>query len=123
MKTSLFVLSALVTACTSACGQDHSVEKRLSDLEKRMTALEKASPLSSLPSGADPKQGEQEPLLDWPAGPFGHRSGVAQPAERGPVKPKVVGSSPTPGAIPSPGGAGVKERFGAVAQLVRAADS
>src|SRR5207247_9540480 len=26
------------------------------------------------------------------------RSGVAQPAERRPVKPKVVGSSPTPGA-------------------------
>src|SRR5207245_1228611 len=55
--------------------------------------------LSSLPPEADPKQREQGPLLDWPAGPFGHRSGVAQPAERGPVKPKVVGSSPTPGAF------------------------
>jgi len=71
MKTSLFVLSALVTACTSACGQDHSVEKRLSDLEKRVTTLEKASPLSSLLNAASspPAVETKSPLqlISWDA--------------------------------------------------------
>jgi len=46
MKILLFRLSLFTALCTSACGQQQNVEKRVSDLEKRVTALEKASPLS-----------------------------------------------------------------------------
>jgi len=48
MKSPLLVSSVILAVCTTASGQqqDQSVEKRLSDLEKRVTALEKASPLS-----------------------------------------------------------------------------
>jgi len=55
MKSPLLVFSVILV-CTIACGQqqDQSVEKRLSDLEKRVTALEKASPLSSPPKAASP---------------------------------------------------------------------
>src|SRR6266511_1367719 len=35
-------------------------------------------------------------LVDWRTANSGRYSGVAQPAERGPVKPNVVGSSPPP---------------------------
>jgi hypothetical protein len=52
--TAIFVFSVLLALVTSACGQQPSVEKRLSDLEKRVTALEKASPLSSLLNAASP---------------------------------------------------------------------
>jgi hypothetical protein len=49
MKSSLFAFSVILGVCTAAHGQqqDQSVEKRLSDLERRVTELEKASPLSS----------------------------------------------------------------------------
>src|SRR5206468_11379017 len=48
-KSPLLASSATIAICTTVSGQqqDQSVEKRLSDLEKRVTALEKASPLSS----------------------------------------------------------------------------
>lgn len=56
MKSSLLVSSVILAVCTTASGQqgDQSVEKRLSDLEKRVTALEKASPLSSPLSAVSP---------------------------------------------------------------------
>ena len=49
MKSPLHASSVILAVCTTVCGQqqDQSVEKRLSDLEKRVTALEKAMPLSS----------------------------------------------------------------------------
>ena len=49
MKSSFLVSSVILAVCTTASGQqrDQSIEKQLSDLEKRVTALEKASPLSS----------------------------------------------------------------------------
>jgi len=49
MKSPRLASSVILAVCTTVCGQqqDQSVEKRLSDLEKRVTALEKASPLSS----------------------------------------------------------------------------
>jgi hypothetical protein len=54
MKSRLLASSVILAICTTVCGQqqDQSVEKRLSDLEKRVTALEKASPLSSPPLNA-----------------------------------------------------------------------
>ena len=56
MKSPLLASSVILAVCTIACGQqqDQSVEKRLSDLEKRVTALEKASPLSSPSNTASP---------------------------------------------------------------------
>src|SRR6266540_3354658 len=49
-------------------------------------------------------------LVDWPTANSGRYSGVAQPAERGPVKPKVGGSSPTRPTSVCPGHAGLLER-------------
>jgi hypothetical protein len=46
MKALLFQLSLFIALFTSAFGQQQSIEKRVSDLEKRVTALEKVSPLS-----------------------------------------------------------------------------
>jgi hypothetical protein len=46
MKKHLSMACAFFALYASACGQQQNVEKRLSDLEKRVTALEKASPLS-----------------------------------------------------------------------------
>ena len=56
MKSSLLAFRVILAVCTAAHGQqqDKSVEKRLSDLEKRVTALEKASPLSSPLNAASP---------------------------------------------------------------------
>lgn len=56
MKPSLFPFSILIALCTTACGQpqDQNVEKRLSDLEKRVAALEQAPPLSSLLNAQSP---------------------------------------------------------------------
>src|SRR5437870_13124720 len=56
MKSPLLASSVILAVCTTVCGQqqDQSVEKRLSDLEKRVTALEKASPLSSPLTAASP---------------------------------------------------------------------
>jgi hypothetical protein len=56
MKSPLLGFSVILAVCTIVCGQqqDQSVEKRLSDLEKRVTALEKASPLSSAPNTGSP---------------------------------------------------------------------
>jgi hypothetical protein len=57
MKSPLLASSVILAVCTTTvCGQqqDQSVEKRLSDLEKRVTALEKASPLSSPLNAASP---------------------------------------------------------------------
>src|SRR2546425_2727011 len=54
----------------------------------------------------DPGEGDGDregPLLHWPPARPGRHSGVAQPAERRPVKPMVVGSSPTPGATGADG--------------------
>jgi len=56
MKSPLLACSVILAVCTTVCGQqqDQSVEKRLNDLEKRVTALEKASPLSSPLTAASP---------------------------------------------------------------------
>jgi len=56
MKSSLLAFSVILAVCSAAHGQqqDQSVEKRLSDLEKRVTALERASPLSSPLKTASP---------------------------------------------------------------------
>src|SRR5207249_4808267 len=56
MKSPLLASSVILAVCTTVCGQqeDQSVEKRLSDLEKRVTTLEKASPLSSPLNAASP---------------------------------------------------------------------
>jgi len=56
MKSPLLASSVILAVCTTVCGQqqDQSVEKRLNDLEKRVTALEKASPLSSPLTAASP---------------------------------------------------------------------
>ena len=56
MKSQLLASSVILAVCTTVCGQqqDQSVEKRLSDLEKRVTALEKTSPLSSPLTAASP---------------------------------------------------------------------
>jgi len=56
MKSPLLASSVILAVCTTVCGQqqDQSVEKRLSDLEKRVTALEKTSPLSSPLTAASP---------------------------------------------------------------------
>ena len=56
MKSPLLASSAILAVCTTVCGQqqDESVEKRLSDLEKRVTTLERASPLSSPLNAASP---------------------------------------------------------------------
>src|SRR6478672_11076080 len=56
MKSPLLASSVILAVCTTVCGQeqDQSVEKRLSDLEKRITALENASPLSSPLNAASP---------------------------------------------------------------------
>jgi hypothetical protein len=53
MKSPLLLFSVIALS-TSACGQQPSVDKRLSDLEKRVNALEKASPLSSFLNAASP---------------------------------------------------------------------
>jgi len=70
MKILLFQLSLFTALCTSACRQQQNVEKRLSDLEKRVTALEKASPLSlftaSSPSPAVETKAPLE-LVSWDA--------------------------------------------------------
>src|SRR5438874_13631719 len=56
MKSPLLASSVILAVCTTALGQqqDQSVEKRLSDLEKRVTALEKASPPTSPLNAASP---------------------------------------------------------------------
>src|SRR5438034_8961273 len=56
MKSPLLASSVILAVCATVYGQqqDQSVEKRLSDLEKRVTALEKASPLSSPLNAASP---------------------------------------------------------------------
>jgi hypothetical protein len=54
MKSPPLVSLILIALSISACGQQPNVEKRLSDLEKRVTALEKASPLSSLLNAPSP---------------------------------------------------------------------
>src|SRR5881396_2302385 len=56
MKSPLLASSVILAVCATVYGQqqDQSVERRLSDLEKRVTALEKASPLSSLLNAASP---------------------------------------------------------------------
>ena len=56
MKSPLLTSSVILAVCTTAWGQlqDQSVEKRLGDLEKRVTALEKASPLSTPLNAAPP---------------------------------------------------------------------
>jgi len=56
MKSPLLASSAILAVCTTVCGQqqDESVEKRLSDLEKRVTTLERASPISSPLNAASP---------------------------------------------------------------------
>lgn len=71
MKALSVTLTILAALSTSACGQQENVEKRLSDLEKRVTALEKASPLSSLlgaaaPTPAVPTKSPLE-LVSWEA--------------------------------------------------------
>src|SRR5438445_12064221 len=73
MKSPLLASSVILAVCTTALGQqqDHSVEKRLSDLEKRVTTLEKASPLSSLLNAASspPAVETKSPLqlISWDA--------------------------------------------------------
>src|SRR5438094_9906604 len=56
MKSPLLASSVILAVCATVYGQqqDQSVEKRLSDLEKRVTALEKASPLSLPLNAASP---------------------------------------------------------------------
>jgi hypothetical protein len=73
MKFSLLAFSVILAVCTAAHSQqqDQSVETRLSDLEKRVTALEKASPLSSPLNAASPTpaSASKSPLelLAWDA--------------------------------------------------------
>src|SRR5206468_12128053 len=56
MKSPLLASSVILAVCATVYGQqqDQSVEKRLSDLEKRVMALEKASPLTSPLNAASP---------------------------------------------------------------------
>ena len=73
MKSPLLALSVILAVCTTVCGQqqDQSVEKRLNELEKRVTALEKAWPLSSPLNAASstPASATKSPLelLAWDA--------------------------------------------------------
>src|SRR4030095_2816116 len=73
MKPALLAYSAIIAVCTTAWGQqqDQTLEKRLSDLEKRVNALEKASPLSSLlnPASPTPAVETKSPLelVSWDA--------------------------------------------------------
>ena len=73
MKSPLLASSVILAVCATAFGQqqDQSVEKRLGDLEKRVTALEKASPLSSPLKRASPTpaSASKSPLelLAWDA--------------------------------------------------------
>ena len=74
MKSPLLASSIILAVCTTVCGQqqDQSVEKRLSDLEKRVTALEKVWPLSSPLNAASPRPNlatKKSPLelVDWEA--------------------------------------------------------
>jgi hypothetical protein len=46
MKRCVSIFCVCLALCASVCGQQRSVEERLSDVEKRVSALEKASPLS-----------------------------------------------------------------------------
>ena len=46
MKRCVSIFCVFLALCASVCGQQRSVEERLSDVEKRVSALEKASPLS-----------------------------------------------------------------------------
>lgn len=46
MKGCVSIFCVFLALCASVCGQQRSVEERLSDVEKRVSALEKASPLS-----------------------------------------------------------------------------
>src|SRR5207302_8688133 len=46
MKRCVSIFYVFLALCASVCGQQRSVEERLSDVEKRVSALEKASPLS-----------------------------------------------------------------------------
>src|SRR5436190_10313557 len=56
MKSPLLASSVILAVCATVYGQqqDQTVERRLSDLEKRVTALEKASLLSSPLNAASP---------------------------------------------------------------------
>jgi hypothetical protein len=73
MKSPLLASSVILAVCTTVCGQqqDQRVEKRLSDLEKRVTALEKASPLPSPRNAASPTPASatKSPLelVEWDA--------------------------------------------------------
>ena len=46
MKRCVSIFCGFLALCACVCGQQRSVEERLSDVEKRVSALEKASPLS-----------------------------------------------------------------------------
>src|SRR5947209_18908521 len=46
MMRCVSIFYVFLALCASVCGQQRSVEERLSDVEKRVSALEKASPLS-----------------------------------------------------------------------------
>jgi len=70
MKATPLIAITVVALNISACGQQ-DVEKRLSDLEKRVNALEKASPLTSLLNAASPPPAVETKsplqLLSWDA--------------------------------------------------------
>jgi hypothetical protein len=63
MKTHFSIFCAFLVLCLSAFGQSRGVEERLSDVEKRVSALEKVSPLSlskPLPSTPPATRGQVE---------------------------------------------------------------
>src|SRR2546430_5694154 len=81
MKTHVSILCACLVLCAPVYGQQRSVEERLSDVEKRVSALEKPSPLplsnlSPSPTPAvetksplEPKQASEETKADTEAKP------------------------------------------------------
>src|SRR5437879_2932415 len=70
MKATPLVAITVIALSSSACGQQ-DVEKRLTDLEKRVNALEKASPLTSLLNAASPPPAVETKsplqLISWDA--------------------------------------------------------
>src|SRR5256886_16618636 len=69
MKRCVSIFCVCLALCASVCGQQRSVEERLSDVEKRVSALEKASRLSLFkpPPSPTPAAQTKSPLelVSW----------------------------------------------------------
>lgn len=65
MKRCVSIFCVCLALCASVCGQQRSVEERLSDVEKRVSALEKASPFSLFKPPPSPQTKSPLELVSW----------------------------------------------------------